>query len=81
MRSIPPFVFLFSNGGAPEFISNRLELKKHFDNYRTSGSIVMHDLNNKSIVEYNANRCEKQFTPASTFKIVNVWRDLKPQTK
>ena len=51
--------------------AERPDLKKFFDSYNVTGSFILFDLNKNSTTVYNPNRCKKQFTPASTFKIFN----------
>ncbi len=45
--------------------------EKFFAKYEVTGSFVMYDLNKNEYFYHNKQRCEKQFIPASTFKIFN----------
>jgi beta-lactamase class D len=44
---------------------------KYFDQYNVTGSFVMYNMNDSSYFEIDQARCNKRFTPASTFKIFN----------
>ncbi len=47
------------------------EFKKYFDGYDVKGTFVLYDSSNKKFTRYNPERAKQQFTPASTFKILN----------
>lgn len=47
------------------------DFKKHFDKYDVEGSFVVYDLKNEKAYYFNEERCNIQYTPASTFKIFN----------
>lgn len=49
----------------------KIEFKKYFDEYNVVGTFVLYDSNNKKFTRYNPERAKQQFTPASTFKILN----------
>lgn len=49
----------------------RNDLKKYFDEYKVDGSFVLYDRNADEFIFYNKDQYERQFTPASTFKICN----------
>jgi beta-lactamase class D len=42
-----------------------------FDSCKVTGSFVLYNNNDSSSFEIDAQRCQKRFTPASTFKILN----------
>jgi len=48
-----------------------VDFKKYFDEAGVNGCFVLYDENNKIFVEYNHERCDSGYTPASTFKIPN----------
>ena len=58
-------------GAQPSVAADRPEFKQYFDKYRVEGSFVLYDLKKNSAYDYNLKRCNKAFTPASTFKIFN----------
>lgn len=45
--------------------------KKYFDAYQVEGSFILYDEAKDEFTRYNARRCKKSFSPASTFKIPN----------
>lgn len=45
--------------------------EKYFTKYDVTGSFVMYDMNKNEYFFHDSLRCEKQFIPASTFKIFN----------
>ncbi len=47
------------------------EWKKYFDAHNLDGGFLLYDFNNDTYFYYNKARCEKEFLPASTFKIPN----------
>lgn len=49
----------------------RNDFKKYFDEYKVEGSFVLYDRNADEFIFYNKDQYERQFTPASTFKICN----------
>ncbi|QQS36500.1 MAG: class D beta-lactamase [Ignavibacteriales bacterium] len=53
-------------------VKNEFErFEKFFADYNVTGSFVMYDMNKEEYFYHNKKRCEKQFIPASTFKIFN----------
>lgn len=66
-------ILIFTLSFLPLFAvsAERPDLKKFFDSYDVKGSFIMYDLNKNSTIVYNPERCKKQLTPASTFKIFN----------
>jgi len=46
-------------------------LAKNFEDGKSDGCFVLYDLKRDRYIRYNANRCQKRFIPASTFKIFN----------
>lgn len=70
------FIILFSViSCCPTFAQQSSEDFEHFENFfkekDVEGSFVLYDLNNNTYFYHNKKRCEKQFIPASTFKIFN----------
>lgn len=55
----------------PSDVEVRNDLKIFFDEYNQKGCFVLYDLNNNKYIIYNEERSEKEFIPASTFKIFN----------
>ena len=49
----------------------RDDFKKYYAEYQVKGSFVLYDRNADKFIFYNKDQFEKQFTPASTFKICN----------
>jgi beta-lactamase class D len=49
----------------------RDDFKKYYDEYQMEGSFVLYDRNTCKYILYNPDQFKKQFTPASTFKILN----------
>lgn len=60
IKSIPIFQSQFSRN-----------LAKNFQEAKSDGCFVLYDLKRDRYIRYNANRCQKRFIPASTFKIFN----------
>lgn len=48
-----------------------IDFKNYYDEYKVSGSFVIYDRNADKIIFYNKDQYDRQFTPASTFKICN----------
>ena len=46
-------------------------LTKNFQEAKSDGCFILYDLKRDRYIRYNANRCQKRFIPASTFKIFN----------
>ena len=49
----------------------RDDFKKYYDEYQVEGSFILYDWNEDNFIYYNKDQIEKEFTPASTFKILN----------
>ena len=49
----------------------RNDFKKYYDEYQVKGSFVVYDRNADKFIFYNEDQFDRQFTPASTFKICN----------
>ncbi len=47
-------------------------LENYFKKYNVSGCFVLYDQSNDLTIRYNPEKCDKQYTPASTFKIPNA---------
>ncbi len=47
------------------------DMKKYFDEFNVTGSFVVYDLNNDKYFYYDSARCNTEFSPASTSKIIN----------
>ncbi len=47
------------------------EFQKYFDEFNIIGTFVLYDLKKKEYTRYNPERAKQQFTPASTYKILN----------
>lgn len=60
-----------STGTKKETSFKSMDFKHYFDSSGVTGSIVVYDLNLDKYFYYDSARCNKQFTPASTFKIPN----------
>jgi beta-lactamase class D len=56
---------------AIDFKENK-SLRKHFDVEKVTGTFVLFDVQQQTLVGYNKNRAETLYTPASTFKIFNA---------
>jgi beta-lactamase class D len=50
----------------------RTDLAKYFQGYNLDGAFVLYDLNADHFIRYNPKRCDEEFLPASTYKIVNA---------
>ena len=50
----------------------RDDFKKYYDHFGVEGSFIFYDSKNDSYILYNKPQQSKQFTPASTFKIINL---------
>ena len=68
-------VILFSAGVSAQHEEKKVILpstyKKHFDDYKVDGSLIIYELNDERTYSYNEERTKKRFSPASTFKIFN----------
>lgn len=64
------FFLLVINLSAKDFIENNL-IKNIFKDNNINGTLVIYDLKNDTYIVHNKKRAEKQFYPASTFKIFN----------
>ncbi len=68
------YAFLSQSSNAQNDIlwekSDTSEIRSYFDNI--PGCFVLYDLNNNSYFYWDIERCQMQFTPLSTFKIVNT---------
>ncbi len=57
--------------GYSQTIEIRDEFRKYFDEYQVEGSAVVYDSKADRFIFYNQEQYNRQFTPASTFKICN----------
>jgi len=48
-----------------------VDFKKYYEEYQVEGSFVLYDRNAEKFLYYNKDQSHKEFTPASTFKILN----------
>lgn len=55
----------------PVAIAQKPDLGRHFKTLSVEGSIAIYDLNRNQWYQYNPQRNTKEFSPASTFKILN----------
>lgn len=53
------------------YCQERKDFKQYFDSTGFKGSFLMYDLNADKYIYYDSARCNKEFIPASTFKIPN----------
>jgi beta-lactamase class D len=53
------------------YSQERKDFKQFFDSSGFFGSFLLYDLNAGTYIYYDSARCNKEFTPASTFKIPN----------
>lgn len=49
----------------------RNDFKKYYDQFQVDGSFILFDENNNFTIFYNKEQLKQQFSPASTFKILN----------
>lgn len=54
------------------FFAAAQDFKKYFDDFDVKGSFVMYDLKNDKYLYYDSVRCNIEFSPASTSKIINA---------
>lgn len=73
------FIIVFILSSLVPFAQNEelRDFKKYFDEYGHTGSFVLYDMNNDTYYRYNPESCDKQFIPASTFKIFNSLAGLE----
>ena len=65
------FVSIVSSSTASEFVAERSDWKKHFDDASANGTIIVIDerVSSKGAFVYNPTRARLRYSPASTFKI------------
>ena len=49
-----------------------VDLGKYFEEFQVEGSFILFDQQKQQTTLYNSERCRRQFSPASTFKIANT---------
>ena len=59
---------------------NRVNFERHFQQLGVVGSILIYDAQSDRTYQYNQQRNQKAFLPASTFKILNSLISLETQT-
>jgi beta-lactamase class D len=52
--------------------NKEVNLGKYFEEFQVEGSFILFDQRKQDVITYNSERCNKQFSPASTFKITNT---------
>jgi beta-lactamase class D len=56
---------------SPESAAQKVDFRRHFRESGVEGSILIYDANNNQTFQYNPQRNQTAFLPASTFKILN----------
>ncbi len=55
----------------------RADLRRHFADYKATGTFVLYAVKADSCIRYNPERAKRRFLPASTFKIFNTMAALE----
>ncbi len=55
----------------PQTEKENNDWKPFYDKYNVSGCMLIYDLKKNQYLQYNSERCNESFIPASTFKIMN----------
>jgi beta-lactamase class D len=71
MKFITAFIVLAISLSCPAYSQESRDFKHYFLETGFWGSFLLYDLNANKYIYYDSARCNKQFTPASTFKIPN----------
>lgn len=66
-----PVKTVSSNADAQTINLSENDFQKIFDEFHVKGTAILYDLNNGTYNIYNKERAEKEYLPASTFKIFN----------
>jgi len=61
----------------PPASETRPEWGKYFQAYNVTGAFVLYDSNRNQYLRFHPERCQQQFIPASTFKIMNAMVGLE----
>ncbi len=71
MKSLLFFLLFISAETFSQPAQENNDWKIYYDNHNVKGCIVIYDLNENKYQVYNRERCDMQFLPASTFKVLN----------